>query len=46
VRNIAVEVHPPYTTDALAADLKRAGATFDIQPAGNKGGNQLVMLFG
>jgi FkbM family methyltransferase len=34
VRNIVIEVHSPYTVEALLGDLARAGASYVSQPCG------------
>ncbi len=44
VRNMVVEVHPPYSAAELEADLKRCGADFRMQVT-QSGGNQLAMFY-
>ncbi len=43
-RNMAVEVHPPYTIEKLTAALERNGAAFRIVEADDKGGDLFVVL--
>ncbi len=46
VRNMVVEIHPPYSSRQLQLDLHKAGATFDVYEVANPDGHHVVMFFG
>ncbi len=44
IRNIVIEIHPPYTTERLLHDLQRGGSNLVVRDGRNKGGMDVLFL--